>query len=350
MPEDENGIPLPDKSRKIWLYGGIGVAIIVIGIAIFFFATQRNLPRATTPPATPAASVSPATVPTAAILPSITIGIQKIDSGPRLIVQWKNLPGGTAKINIFRAPTESSTSVIIGSIEVPPSSSGGGSGSLDISSTDQEEYYYGTASGGGGTQLYNSSPAPLTEISSTSPTSSSSSGSGNGTSTPPGDDQGSGGATNGNTPSSSPSSSSPGSGSGNGTSTPPGDDQGSGGATNGNTPSSSDSDNGTSIIAYPDQATLIWNGSEYDVENGLYTYQDMVYVSDATNDNISNITVDCSYTNYSTTLTNLGGGSYEISGLSSHGCNIPNSIDYLNLGGHYGDDLNISINAPALTY
>ena len=314
MPEDENGIPLPDKSRKIWLYGGIGVAIIVIGIAIFFFATQRNLPRATTPPATPAASVSPATVPTAAILPSITIGIQKIDSGPRLIVQWKNLPGGTAKINIFRAPTESSTSVIIGSIEVPPSSSGGGSGSLDISSTDQEEYYYGTASGGGGTQLYNSSPAPLTEISSTSPTSSSSSGSGNGTSTPPGDDQGSGGATNGNTP------------------------------------SSSDSDNGTSIIAYPDQATLIWNGSEYDVENGLYTYQDMVYVSDATNDNISNITVDCSYTNYSTTLTNLGGGSYEISGLSSHGCNIPNSIDYLNLGGHYGDDLNISINAPALTY
>ena len=74
----------------------------------------------------------------------------------------------------------------------------------------------------------------------------------------------------------------------------------------------------------------------------------MVYISNVTNNDVTNITVYCSYTHYAISAMNLGGGVYEISGLSSNGCNIPNSINYLDLGGRYGDDLNISVNDPTL--
>ena len=425
MPRDVNDIPSPLEDRggngKMWLYGGAGVAIIVVGAAIFFFATRTKPQQAMVSLAASSTSAAHATIPLAAVSPAITINVQQSKSGPHLVVQWENLPKGTSKINIYRAPTESSASVLIGSVEVPPSSSGGGNGSLDIPNMGQGGYYYGTASGGG-TQSYNSPSAPGTGNSSASSNSSSlGSGSGNGgaseasgnnqgssnstngssstgsgsssnndsdtgnTSTPaaPGSDQVSSSSTNGSSSTSTASSSSSDSGSNNdngnsGAPAGPGSDQGSSSSTNGSSssqngnsssPTSSDasttmySPQGSCSSGYvligswcvlestlPTQASLTWNGSYYSVENGLYTDQDIVYVSDVAGGSLSNITVYCSYTNYSIMPVDLGGGNYEISGLSSHGCNVPDSIDYLNLGGYYGDNLDISVTAPTLTY
>ena len=426
---------------KIWLYGGISVAVIIVGIVTFFFATQIQSPQAKAP--TSSASAPSATFPTGGTTPDIVIGMQKVDSGGKsLVVQWENLPSGTTEIGLFHMPTEGTTSVLVADIKIPSSSLPNGSSSLKLPSGTQEEYYYGTASSDGGPPLYTSPPAPPAEIPSPSSTPSS---------TPPGGDQGPSSSTDGNppsqgggSPSSTPSSTPPSSSSSDfyyscaagqcvPTSTPgatscdavcsinpestvltaacspslvpvgqtsqcvldlngvPQNDvtwtvafesTGSVSAAGvyapsatgtemivGTLPDNTSADatvtalpngqSGSCDFGYvligsscvlesglPIQSSLTWNGNNYSVENGLYTSQDAVYISGLTDSSISSVTVYCSYARHSVSLLYLGSGNYEISGLSSHGCNTPNSINYLDLGGFSGNGLNISINAP----
>jgi len=171
----------PKNNKKKVVFICIGIAIL-IGAAFFIAYSMRTQEK--TP--VPASSLNIAAVPSASIpapTPSITITLQKTSNGPRLTVQWEYLPDGTVKIEIFRAASPTSPGVLIGTVAVASSSLAGGSASFNIPGKDQDGYYYGIAAGDDGLPLFNSTPAPLVNTSSTSPPLAPSSNSGNGAQT-----------------------------------------------------------------------------------------------------------------------------------------------------------------------
>lgn len=224
-PENKERPPTkPMDKKRIWLFVGIGIAVIVIAGGIFFFLTRAKISQAPSPAAISSAPPVAPVAPQAK--PGITIGVQKMKSGLRLVVQWQNLPDGTVKINIFRAASEAGNGILIGSVSVAPSSPVNGNATLNIPIADQGGYYYGVAAGDDGSPLYDSPPAPPAIISPTSSASSSPPGSGSGTPPP------SPGTPGGNPP---PENGNPPPGNGNGASTTNGGNGNEGTSTGGNT-------------------------------------------------------------------------------------------------------------------
>ena len=423
MLDNESGSPVAGGSA-VWIYGGIGVAIIIAGAVIFHFVFQKKASPEVAANAAPAAARPAAPTHFAGFpafgAPAISVGAQGTQggdtSGGQVVVQWSNLPSGTQQINVFEATAQGS-STFVGTIKVPSAALHSGSSTLKIPGAPQNGNFFGTPSGGtppsnnsnnagqNSSSTTNGNSPPQNQTSTTSTNSNPPPEGGNPTS-----------STNSNTTNNvitaacSPNSittadtsqcvldvnsvaqnnvawtmafGSTGSVSVGGLYTPSatGTEAITGTLPDGtwadavvtvsaaastgqsqnppNTPNSPPSQpiscpsgyvlNGSSCIqngSMPIQSSLTWNGSYYSVENGLYTSQDMVYISGVTNTDLSIATIYCSYSQYSIAPEYLGNGNYEILGLSSHGCTSPNSINYVNLGGFAGNGLDISIAAP----
>lgn len=152
----------------ILLLGGAG--ILAIGVTLVFFILNNEKSPQGPNPIHAASGIVVVSDTATQSSPAIAIGTQKTGNAFRLGVQWKNLPGDTAKVNIFYSPTQSGSYSLIGSVPVGTLLASDGSASLDIPSGYENGYYYGSASGDDGTSLFSSSSTPPADTSSSAST------------------------------------------------------------------------------------------------------------------------------------------------------------------------------------